>query len=60
VSPRRSIRWRKAHEVLPGDEVWVENGWAQVDAARVYDGWVSLTVPGMELRLHETELVWSR
>jgi hypothetical protein len=46
--------------VLPGDEVWVENGWAQVDAARVYDGWVSLTIPGMELRLHETELVWSR
>jgi hypothetical protein len=47
-----------ADEVLPGDEILAEDTWAQVRAANIYDGWVSIVVAGMDLRYTIGEPVW--
>jgi hypothetical protein len=47
-----------ARDVLPGDRVMVEGEFASVHAARCYDGWVSIAVPGMDLRYAANDPVW--
>ena len=47
-----------ARHVLPGDRIMVEGAYVQVDASNVYDGFVSIAVPGMDVRYSLTDHVW--
>ena len=47
-----------ARHVLPGDRIMVEGEPVAVHASNVYDGFVSIAVPGMDVRFTMDETVW--
>ena len=57
---QRTETQRHAAAMVPGEQVYAEEAWHVVEASRRYDGWVSITVPGMELRFREDEVVRAR
>jgi hypothetical protein len=58
VSTARIPKKVLARHVLPGDRIMVEGAYVPVDASNVYDGFVSIAVPGMDVRFTMDETVW--